>query len=514
VKIEASDQVEKDWLYLSALVYEHMTAKDTRYKIRETLAANGFRILLAGAEQTLDTLPEYAGDEGAREAGGLGGNPGEYRIALRVGHPHVLIHELTHGIYHSAIQFQELDGATDPEAGEAPPKKGTFSHELYAAYDAAKEAGIWKGMYHEAHADEYWAEGVTLWFRAAERNFVREFAPELEEEEIALLEEDSRAFLKERDPVLYALCERIYPAADWWPLEMRIFGELGFEFEAGDEPRRETEALEVEPPVFEVRALPEEGRLSVFHPHLAKYIEVFGVHVVATDSSEDAKVVHAATVLAEWLDNDEDGVPDDAAAHRVLVEEGAFLVMPATERDMERLHRRIDFERLERAGFRIGQDLYAEETFPSGPPHVKRRGRFDATLEEVLHLVSNGWVEAHPKAFGYRPGSRLTDAMDLARGGRFRRIPREYPEKAWYHYDDRSCDYECMAAEYLYWALTSHLGGQDFPGRAEEIANEWECPTPKLLSERDPAVVELLTDPKLPLPKVLPDGVYSPKKKG
>jgi hypothetical protein len=512
VKIEASQDVERDWLYLSALVYEHMTAHETRYKIRETLEANGFRILLARADQTLDTLPEYEGDDGAREAGGLGGNPGEYRIALRVGHPHVLIHELAHGIYHSAIQFQELDGSTDPEAGDEPPEEGTFSHELYAAYDAAMEAGLWRGMYHEAHADEYWAEGVTLWFRAAERNFVHEFAPELEPLELALLKEDSRAFLKQRDPVLYALCARIYPAADWWPLKMRIFGELGFEFEAGDEPRSETELLEVEPPIFELRDLPKEGRLSVFHPHLAKYVEVFGVHVVATESTEDAKVLHAATILAEWLDNDEDGVPDDAAAHRVLVEEGAFLVMPATERDMERLHRSIDFERLEEAGFRIGQDLYADETFPAGPPHVKRRGRFDAAIEEVLHLVSNGWVEAHPEDLGYRPGSRLTDAMDKARGGRFRRIPRDYPEEAWYHYDDRSCDYECMAAEYLYWALTTHLGGQDYPGRVGEISDEWECSTPASLRERDPAVVELLTDPKLPLPKVLPDGVYSPKK--
>ena len=144
VKIEASEGVERDWLYLSALVYEHMTAYETRYEIRETLEENGFRILLAREHQTLDTLPEYEGDEGAREAGGLGGNPGEYRVALRVGHPHVLIHELAHGIYHSAIQFQELDGSTDPEAGDAPPKEGTFSHELYVAYDAAMEAELWQ----------------------------------------------------------------------------------------------------------------------------------------------------------------------------------------------------------------------------------------------------------------------------------------------------------------------------------------------------------------------------------
>ena len=231
VKIEASEEVERDWLYLSALVYEHMTAYETRYNIRETLRENDFRILLAGAEQTLDTLPEYEGDEGAREAGGLGGNPGEYRIAVRVGHPPTLIHELAHGIYHSAIQFEELDGMTNPEAGEAPPKEGTFSHELYAAYDAAMKAGLWRGMYFEAHADEYWAEGVTLWFRSAERNFVEEFASELSDEEISLLEDDSRAFLMVRDPVLYALCSKIYPEADWWPLKMRIFGEIGFGFE-------------------------------------------------------------------------------------------------------------------------------------------------------------------------------------------------------------------------------------------------------------------------------------------
>lgn len=236
VKIESSEEVDRDWLYLSALVYEHMTAHETRYNIRETLASNEFRILLAGAEQTLDTLPEYVDDDGAREAGGLGGNPGEYRIALRVGHPHVLIHELAHGIYHSAIQFDELDGSKDPAAGDVPPKEGTFSHDLYAAYEEAMKSNLWSGMYFEVHPDEYWAEGVTLWFRSAEQNFVREMAPELNREELALLQKDSRAFLGQRDPVLYDLCARIYPAADWWPLEMRVFGDdNGFEFESADE---------------------------------------------------------------------------------------------------------------------------------------------------------------------------------------------------------------------------------------------------------------------------------------
>jgi len=89
-------------------------------------------------------------------------------------------------------------------------------------------------------------------------------------------------------------------------------------------------------------------------------------------------------------------------------------------------------------------------------------------------------------------------------------MPRRYPEEAWYHYGDWTCDYRCMAVEYLYWAITSHLGGQDYPGRAEEIAIEWECPTPDLLAARDPAVLDLLTDPRLSMPRTLPDGVYAP----
>ena len=67
-----------------------------------------------------------------------------------------------------------------------------------------------------------------------------------------------------------------------------------------------------------------------------------------------------------------------------------------------------------------------------------------------------------------------------------------------------------MAAEYFYWTLTSLLGGQDYPGRAEEIADEWECPTAASLAKRDVAVHALLTDEQWGLPRVLPDGTYGP----
>lgn len=573
VRIESTDRVPNDWLYFSALVLDGMIDHETRYDIPDRLRSNGFRILLAGPDQPLNELPEYIDDDAAVHAGGLGGNPGEYRIALRTTHPHVLVHELAHGIYHTAIQYEELDGSTDPEDGEKPPVPGTFTHDLHQAYEVAMKAGTWKGLYFEAHPDEYWAEGVTLWFGVPEQNLEAEFDPRLEPKERELLRRDPRGFLQQRDPALHELASRIFPDSAFRPMNVQVLGIDRMEFqqpgggleelvreldqiaendpgeacdvleeiarEIADEEgvltasmvmmelagrfdsrrlnetaRRLSRRFDRQPrparlpggrPDLEIRPIPGSGPLSVFTPTFTRYMDIFGVLIVATPGTPDAKVLHAGNILAQWMDNDEDGTVDDPNVHLNLIREGAFLVMTETEREMNRIESRRG--PIEAAGFHVGQALFAEETLPGNPPHVDERGRFDATIEEVLHLVSNGWRDAYPEDFGYEPGSRLADAMDKARGGRFQRVPRRYPEQAWYHYDDRSCDYECMVAEYFYWSLTSLLGGQNYPGRAREISDEWECPTPELLERTDPDVHELLTGQHR-LPRVLPDGTY------
>ena len=66
--------------------------------------------------------------------------------------------------------------------------------------------------------------------------------------------------------------------------------------------------------------------------------------------------------------------------------------------------------------------------------------------------------------------------MDIARGGQWLNVPSSYPDEAWYHYDDESCDYACMITEYFYWSLTSLLGAQR--NRYDEISHEWELHTP------------------------------------
>lgn len=228
-----------------------------------------------------------------------------------------------------------------------------------------------------------------------------------------------------------------------------------------------------------------------------KKVEVFGLFVYATSTTRDDKLIHAANVLAEYLDNDEDGEPDNPEIMKALVKRRGAIVMRS--RDEERT-----------AGpTPRGQTLYGEETIPN----AEAAGRFDASLEEVLHMVSDiGWADAYPAVFNRKPGSKIADAMDRARGGRFFKVPKQYPADAWYTYNDETCDYDCQNSEYIYWALTSILGAQDFPGRLEQIGEEWRLNTREKVEQKDPTVYAIMTNPEYKLPGVIPDGIYNAKR--
>ena len=99
--------------------------------------------------------------------------------------------------------------------------------------------------------------------------------------------------------------------------------------------------------------------------------------------------------------------------------------------------------------------------------------------------------------------------MDKARDGRFETVPTSYSEQAWYTYDDETCDYSCMVTEYTYWALTSILGGQEFPGRLAEIQQEWKLNTREKVRLGDPDAYNILTNQAYLLPSELPDGSYA-----
>ena len=240
----------------------------------------------------------------------------------------------------------------------------------------------------------------------------------------------------------------------------------------------------------------EESDKNYFK-YFCKTTEVFGIKIYATENVANDKIFHAASVLAQYLDNDEDGVVDNQLVLNELLEKKVWLLMVENESELD-------------AAIRIPpmgkpfQDLHDEEvTLINGSP------RFDASLEEVLHLITqHGYAEVYPNIFGENKDSEIAKAMDIARGGYFKNVPNSYPSNAWYTYDDKTCDYSCQITEYTYWALTSILGGQNYPGRLDEIKQEWRLNTKEKVKNSDPIVFSLMTDPQFNLPTNIPDGKY------
>jgi len=220
-------------------------------------------------------------------------------------------------------------------------------------------------------------------------------------------------------------------------------------------------------------------------------VEVLGVPIYAYANVEDVKLLHAANIMAQYLDNDEDGVVDNPALLSALISSNAALYMWKQEGQQGSIN---------------AQDLGADESVPAWHNNG-HTGRFDAALEEIWHVITHsGFANAYPDAFGEDAGTSLTNAMDIARGGRFQSVPSPYPGGAWYTYDDQTCDYGCMATEYIYWAMTSVLGAQE--NRAGEIHQEWKLNTKAKVQQMDTAIYQLLTDPQYVFPIVLPDGTY------
>jgi|TARA_B110000263_G_scaffold76218_1_gene66617 hypothetical protein len=232
-----------------------------------------------------------------------------------------------------------------------------------------------------------------------------------------------------------------------------------------------------------------------------KSITVFGIKILATNNTGDAKVIHAAKILAQYLDNDENGKVDNKLVVDKMNSVGATLVMFKDEDESEKfIYEGSDLDH--------AQGLYDDETIVIFNKNTSN-SRFDASLEEVLHLITHeGYSQVYPE-LAEKKGSAIANAMDKARGGYFISPPSNYPAGAWYSYDDETCTYDCMITEYFYWSLTSILGAQAYPGRFDEIGHEWKLNTLEKVKVSDSDIYSILTDTKFIFPSVLPDNEYN-----
>ena len=188
----------------------------------------------------------------------------------------------------------------------------------------------------------------------------------------------------------------------------------------------------------------------------SQHCNPFGVSVFAAGWPRD-KFLHACNVLAQMLDNDQDGCADDVVVVKKMRLNQAGMAMFPTENS-------ANFDAIP-GNFRdVG--LFADETELSCSGSTETADCRDAAIEEIMHLVTGfGISAAYPNQFGecftsLSNLSTMQQQMDTARGGHFQNVPGSYPSNAIYHYDDTTCDYVCQSTEFFYWALTSLLDGQ------------------------------------------------------
>jgi hypothetical protein len=201
--ILASAKVEDRALQVAADIVSNMLAD--RPDVRKKLVEGRVRVGIIGRDEQTTDMPEYS-DLGDKEywnkrARGLGATPnrplssvGEENLLGLPGDRYrgesILVHEFAHSIHTMGIARLDRN----------------FNTELGTAFQAAKDASLWKDTYAMSNRGEYWAEGVQSYFdcnRSAS-------PPNGVHNDVA-----TRAKLKEYDPRLFKLIDAEMKGSKW-----------------------------------------------------------------------------------------------------------------------------------------------------------------------------------------------------------------------------------------------------------------------------------------------------------
>ena len=95
-------------------------------------------------------------------------------------------------------------------------------------------------------------------------------------------------------------------------------------------------------PLFEVK--PTNNAPQGFDRSFTKQVEIFGISIFATTKTPDSKILHTAGLLAQYLDNDNDGQPDNELVIKAIHKSKGAVLMSATKREAEKIdvHRYIE----------------------------------------------------------------------------------------------------------------------------------------------------------------------------
>merc|ERR1719499_411388 len=245
--------------------------------------------------------------------------------------------------------------------------------------------------------------------------------------------------------------------------------------------------------------------------------EVFGVPAFCEVGGNKNKCQHMLSVLAAYIDNNNDGCPDNPPAFLNNIKKAT---LPAEEPGVGAviLTKKMSFSMP--AGFQkyYGLTMWEDETRPECSGTQATDSCRDASLEEVFHLLTDkGYGPTWPSSLGLysSSNSNLTRAMDMARNppsGTQLLKPSNgawsYPSGAWYKHPDPTCQYNrCQTTEYHWHIMASYLGM--YAGTSPGIP--YTLNTKEKMVTGDPLAVAMIEDTTTGYrhPTVAPTGTYT-----
>jgi len=244
--------------------------------------------------------------------------------------------------------------------------------------------------------------------------------------------------------------------------------------------------------------------------------EVFGVPAFCEVGGNKTKCQHMLSVLAAYIDNNNDGCPDNPPDFLKNILKSTI---PADEAGIGAviLTKKQSFQMP--AGFQsyYGLTMWEAETRPECSGTQASDTCRDASLEEVFHLLTDkGYGPTWPAALGLysTSNSSLTRAMDKARNppsGTPLLAPVNgvwtYPSGAWWKHPDPTCQYNrCQTTEYHWHTTASYLGM--YAGMTPDI---YTYNTKEKMKTGDPLAVSIIENTSIGYrhPTVAPTGKYT-----
>lgn len=250
------------------------------------------------------------------------------------------------------------------------------------------------------------------------------------------------------------------------------------------------------PPTFTVVTIPEGDLL---HGIFSTCMKTFGISHLAVAGYPDANLVHVSTVTAEYLDNDENGSPDNAAVNMALQSNGATFVHVSAYNDWGAVRDLPQVGYIKEMTLMYAPNGVEYESFKGGTWCGSDCGQpgDGETLEHIPELIQKaGYAYAYLSDFGMESGT-LALAMDAAVAG------------GWY-IPDVGWAYGAKQVEYFFWGLATELGmmGDVSPGVCADISGEWTLCTRAEFIATDTKFHAILTDTRFNLPLTAPNGSY------